>query len=190
MHCGETAARFLYSCYACISSAIYIPVIVILVIFLNSLQYGAPPLPTVVGCHPTQGSDILFADFVLLMIHETTVMILTLWVGVRRLRHSRSRLVTTLYKDGIFYFISLFLISAGNIVVLVAGPPEYVDLLNTFQRVLHSILSTRILLHVRQAARGDWANSIALSKLNFKNSGSTGASTSTSRPSCSTTLNI
>lgn len=135
-------------------AAVYIPVIVILVFFLRSLKYGEPPLPTVIGCYPTEGSIILFADFVLLVVLETIIMALTLWIGVKRFRHSRNRLVYTLYRDGIFYFVYLFLISVGNIIVLVAGPPEYVDLLNTFQRVMHSVLSTRTMLHVRATARG------------------------------------
>lgn len=128
------------------------PVLVILTFFLRSLKYGEPPLPTVTGCYPTEGSIILFADFVLLISLETVIMALTLWIGVKRFRHSHNRLVYTLYRDGIFFFVYLFLISAGNIIVLVAGPPEYVDLLNTFQRVMHSVLSTRVMLHVRDTA--------------------------------------
>ncbi|KAF8055184.1 hypothetical protein FPV67DRAFT_870202 [Lyophyllum atratum] len=146
----------------CLYTAIYIPVVVILVFFLRSLRYGEPPLPTVMGCYPTEGSIILFADFALLMVNETIVMILTIWIGVKRFRHSRNPLVVTLYRDGVFYFIYLFFISAGNIVVLVAGPPEYVDLLNTFQRVMHSVLSTRILLHVRATARSGYVRDMTL----------------------------
>ncbi|GLB45728.1 hypothetical protein LshimejAT787_2600610 [Lyophyllum shimeji] len=123
------------------------PVLVILTFFLRSLRYGEPPLPTITGCYPTEGSIILFADFVLLISLETIIMALTLWIGIKRFRHSHNRLVYTLYRDGIFFFVYLFLISAGNIIVLVAGPPEYVDLLNTFQRVMHSVLSTRVMLH-------------------------------------------
>ncbi|KAF8060221.1 hypothetical protein FPV67DRAFT_1674180 [Lyophyllum atratum] len=134
---------------------IVIPALIILSIFLKSLKYGAPPLPTVTGCYPTAGSIVLFVDFVLIILLECTIMSLTVWIGVKHFRHSRNRLVYTLYRDGIFFFVYLFLISAGNIVVLVAGPPEYVDLLNTFQRVMHSILSTRIMLHVRDTARSD-----------------------------------
>lgn len=38
---------------------------------------GSPPLPTVVGCYPTAGSTILFADFILLILNETSKIILT-----------------------------------------------------------------------------------------------------------------
>ncbi|GLB45725.1 hypothetical protein LshimejAT787_2600580 [Lyophyllum shimeji] len=161
-------------------TAIYIPVVVILVIFLRSLRWGAPPLPTVVGCYPTQGSVILFADFALLMVNETIVMVLTIWIGVKRFRHSRNPLVITLYRDGVFYFVYLFLISAGNIIVLLAGPPEYVDLLNTFQRVMHSVLSTRILLHVRATARDGYVRDMTpLSNLRFESATGKGGTTIT-----------
>ncbi|KAF9464917.1 hypothetical protein BDZ94DRAFT_1320782 [Collybia nuda] len=133
--------------------SIYTPVVVVLAIFLRSLQHGAPPLPIIRGCYPVSGSNILFADFVLLMLYESTVMVLTIWIGVKRYLHSRNRLVMTLYRDGVSYFIYIFMISCSYIIVLLACPPEYVDLLNTFQRVMHSILSTRILLHVRDTAR-------------------------------------
>lgn len=33
---------------------------------------GPPPPPVVMGCYPTQGSNILFVDFALLMVNETS----------------------------------------------------------------------------------------------------------------------
>lgn len=139
-----------------------------------------------------------------LSFENTVTIILTLWIGVKRFRQSASPLVKVLYRDGAFYFIYTFcecrssekggptneghsVISAGNIVVLVAGPvglssllfshstyplstariprpPEYVRFplqqyqapvyvsSHSFQRVMHSILSTRTVLHVRTIA--------------------------------------
>ncbi|KAK7470059.1 hypothetical protein VKT23_001497 [Stygiomarasmius scandens] len=127
--------------------------IVVLVLFLRSLKYGPPPLSTVVGCYPTEGSIILFVDFVILILYESIMLSLTMWVGFKKFRHSGNPLIKVLYRDGIYYFIYTFLISLGNILVLVAGPPELVDLLNTFQRVMHSILSTRVILHIRHIDR-------------------------------------
>ncbi|KAF5357420.1 hypothetical protein D9758_005936 [Tetrapyrgos nigripes] len=131
--------------------AVTIPCAVTVGLFLESLRYGPPPLPTVTGCYPTEGSVIVFVDFILLILYESVMLGLTLWVGFRKFRHSRNPLIVTLYRDGIFYFVYTFVISLGNIIVLVAGPSELLDLLNTFQRVMHSILSTRIILHVRSA---------------------------------------
>ncbi|KAJ7133777.1 hypothetical protein C8R46DRAFT_650889 [Mycena filopes] len=134
--------------------AIACATVVILSLFLKSLKFGAPPLPTVVGCQLVDGSLILVVAFILVLLNETILMICTLWVGVKRFRHSNNRLITTLYRDGISYFVLLFLISAANLAVLIWGPLELVDLFNTFLRVMHSVLSTRIVLHVR-AVHGD-----------------------------------
>ncbi|KAJ7802437.1 hypothetical protein B0H14DRAFT_2892396, partial [Mycena olivaceomarginata] len=127
--------------------------IVAVSLFLKSLKFGQPPLAIVPGCHLVDGSIILVVAFILALWNETVLMICTLWVGVKRFRHSNNPLIKTLYRDGISYFVLLFLISAGNLAVLIWGPVELVDLLNTFLRVMHSVLSTRIVLHVRATDR-------------------------------------
>ncbi|KAF9467939.1 hypothetical protein BDZ94DRAFT_1248102 [Collybia nuda] len=128
---------------------------VILITFLRSLRYGDPPLPTVGGCYQVDGSKVLFVDYALLILMETLIMVLTIWVGIKRFRHSHNHLITVLYRDGIFYFVYLFLVSAANVIVILAGPDEFVDLFNSFQRIMHSVLSARIMLHMREAARTD-----------------------------------
>jgi len=135
--------------------AIVITTVVVLSLFLQSLKFGAPPLQTVAGCHLVDGSIILVVCFILVLLNETVLMVCTLWVGVKRFRHSYNPLIKTLYRDGISYFVLLFLISAGNLAVLIWGPIELVDLFNTFLRVMHSVLSTRIVLHVRAVNRDE-----------------------------------
>ncbi|KAJ7301165.1 hypothetical protein DFH08DRAFT_1090329 [Mycena albidolilacea] len=127
--------------------------IVVVSLFLKSLKFGQPPLAIVAGCHLVDGSIILVVAFILALWNETVLMICTLWVGVKRFRHSNNPLIKTLYRDGISYFVLLFLISAGNLAVLIWGPVELVDLFSTFLRVMHSVLSTRIVLHVRATDR-------------------------------------
>ncbi|KAJ7638136.1 hypothetical protein B0H17DRAFT_484213 [Mycena rosella] len=129
--------------------------IAVLSLFLKSLKFGPPPIPTVVGCQIADGSIILVVAFILVLLNETIMMLCTLWVGVKRYRHSFNPLIHTLYRDGITYFILLFLISSGNLAVLIWGPLELVDLLNTFLRVMHSVLSTRCLLHIREVHRDE-----------------------------------
>ncbi|KAF9462778.1 hypothetical protein BDZ94DRAFT_1236571 [Collybia nuda] len=61
----------------------------------------------------TSYSKILIVDFILLMVNETSI---------KRYRNSRNRLVITLYKDGILYFVYIFLISTTYIIILLACP--------------------------------------------------------------------
>ncbi|KAJ7116447.1 hypothetical protein C8R44DRAFT_792566 [Mycena epipterygia] len=133
--------------------AIACTTIVVVVLFLKSLKFGAPPLSLVAGCHMVDGSIILVVAFILVLFNETVLMVCTLWVGVTRFRHSSNPLIKTLYRDGITYFVFLFFISAGNLATLIWAPLELVDLFTTFLRVMHSVLSTRIVLHVRAANR-------------------------------------
>ncbi|KAF9465762.1 hypothetical protein BDZ94DRAFT_302624 [Collybia nuda] len=124
-------------------------------IFLRSIQYAPLPFPFMRGCFPIAASKLLYVDFVVALVDETVIMLLTLYVGFKRYRHSRSRLVTVLYRDGVLYFMCLFMITFSYAVVLIASPPEYIDLLNTPHRVLHSILGARIVLQVREIAQKD-----------------------------------
>ncbi|KAH6907135.1 hypothetical protein BKA70DRAFT_1286343 [Coprinopsis sp. MPI-PUGE-AT-0042] len=78
-------------------------------IFLESLQPG---------CYVNR-EKYLFAGigFMLLELNEFIV-----GVGFYRYRNLNSTLVRTLYCDGIFYYVFLFLISMGQVIVILAGP--------------------------------------------------------------------
>ncbi|KAJ7473952.1 hypothetical protein FB451DRAFT_282646 [Mycena latifolia] len=120
-------------------------------IFLRNMTYSPPPLD-IPGCNLTGGPFILVdLSFILVLINETALMSYTLSIGLKTYRHTSSPLITTLYRDGIMYYIFLFCGSAANVAILIAAPKELRELLNTFLRVLHSVLSTRTLLHVREA---------------------------------------
>ncbi|KAJ6570126.1 hypothetical protein DFH09DRAFT_1154092 [Mycena vulgaris] len=122
---------------------------VLKLIGLTKYSVGPPPLPIVVGCSLADGSVILVVAFICALFMETVLMVCTIWVGVKRFRHSPNPLIHTVVS-GRYY---VFLISVGNLAVLIWGPVELVDLFNTFLRVMHSVLSTRIVLHVRAVHR-------------------------------------
>ncbi|KAF9465495.1 hypothetical protein BDZ94DRAFT_347747 [Collybia nuda] len=152
---------------------IYITVIIVLTIFIRSVKYGSPPLSIIKGCYDVEGSDILFIAFVLLLWNETVIFVLTMWIGIKRYRHSHNPLIVVLYRDGILFFALLFAISCTYIFVLTLGPTEYYDILNTFQRVVHSILASRIMLHVRERASAETDHVQMSTSLIIRASGST-----------------
>ncbi|KAJ7872686.1 hypothetical protein B0H13DRAFT_2349342 [Mycena leptocephala] len=118
-----------------------------------SLYYDSPPLD-LPGCDLIGGQFILVGiPFIIVVLNEVALMSYTMWIGFRAYRHSRNPLVVTLYRDGIMYFVFLSAGSLLNLVILVAGPAHTQDLLNGLLRVVHSIFSCRILLHVREAER-------------------------------------
>jgi len=122
--------------------------------FLTSLQFEPAQAisPSLKGCLPIAGGNVLFIDFVLLMVFETIVLGLTVVKMVHTSRRSTSPIMRSLYRDGIFFYIYLFAISLVNVVVLLTTPREFANLLSSLQRSLHSMLSARLLLNLREAS--------------------------------------
>ncbi|KAJ7079500.1 hypothetical protein C8R43DRAFT_349651 [Mycena crocata] len=137
--------------FTIIYSACVLATVTMMGIFLRNMKYSPPPLD-IPGCNLTGGPFVLVGlSFIIVLFNETVLMGYTLWIGFKTYRHSNSPLILTLYRDGITYYVFLCLGSAVNVAILVAAPKELRELLNTFIRVLHSVLSTRALLHVREA---------------------------------------
>jgi len=120
-------------------------------LFVRSLEFGPPP-PNIPGCFPIRASNIAVADLIVLLISETVFMVTTLWIGVKRFRNSSSPLIYTMFRDGILYFFYLFALSVTNMILVEVTPPEFGNVLLVFQRTIHTVVATRLILHVREAA--------------------------------------
>ncbi|KAJ7726576.1 hypothetical protein DFH07DRAFT_852733 [Mycena maculata] len=128
--------------------------LIMISLFLRSMIFGPPILAAIPGCNETGGNLILVGVcFIMVLVNETVLTIYTLWLGFKRYRSARNEYILILYRDGIVYFLFLFACSAANCGILIAGAGELQELLPTFLRVMHSVLSTRILLHVRDVER-------------------------------------
>ncbi|TDL23407.1 hypothetical protein BD410DRAFT_787230 [Rickenella mellea] len=138
--------RSIYIGLATIALVLYIPAIVITEIEVRSYAYAGSPN----GCVKTKSSSkIIFLAFVLLVISETVIVVLTVVRVWKLMRRGRSRLLVTMYHDGLIYYIYLLGMSVINLIIPLAAPPDFSNWLTTPQRVLHSILCTRVLLHIR-----------------------------------------
>ncbi|THH13664.1 hypothetical protein EW146_g6583 [Bondarzewia mesenterica] len=98
----------------------------------------------------------------------------------RHVVHSKtlSTLVVTMYRDGLLYYVVLLgtfftsvpvaivliegkVLSVVSVVILLAVSIEFVILLMALQRVTYSVLSARILLHIRKVASvNEWQSSL------------------------------
>ncbi|KAF8582157.1 hypothetical protein K439DRAFT_169662 [Ramaria rubella] len=113
------------------------------------------PIPKIQSCFLMANHDILiFIDYALILLFETIILVLTLVKGVAHYRNSSSSLVATLYKDGLLYYIYLTSFSLGNVFFLVFLVDTGASLI-LMQRAFHSILTGRILLHLRTAVIRD-----------------------------------
>ncbi|KAJ7260106.1 hypothetical protein C8J57DRAFT_1514809 [Mycena rebaudengoi] len=105
-------------------------------------------------CDLAEGSRVLVACYVSLLVGETVIVLLTLWKfvhyklsGVAGFRSSR--LMISFYRDGIMFYVAILAIFIG-IVVLQSGLPTGSGL--TLLRVMHSILACQLVIHVRVVA--------------------------------------
>ncbi|TFK35846.1 hypothetical protein BDQ12DRAFT_687662 [Crucibulum laeve] len=112
-------------------------------LYIQSLQYVQSDRP---GCRLGAASPIIIVAYVLLVLSETTMAILTGIKAYKHLRHSQSPWVIQLYKDGLLFYVYLLAISLANVLVPILAPRIFANWLATPQRVLHSVLCNRVLL--------------------------------------------
>ncbi|KAG8221756.1 hypothetical protein J3R82DRAFT_2057 [Butyriboletus roseoflavus] len=105
----------------------------------------APP-----GCYLTAGRNGTFV-YLFLMFFEMVILFLMVYKYIRSYREVRSSIVTTIYRDGMFYIACIILVTFTNTVVDGALPFQFSDLLETAQITLHSVLASRILFNLRKS---------------------------------------
>jgi len=142
--------RFVLLFLCSLALAIFIPTGVIVYLETSSLQYGPPDG---LGCMLYNASSILIYGYLLVMLSETAIAILTAVKAYRDLRRSRVPWILKLYQDGMLFYVYLLTISIANVLVPVIAPRMFANWLATPQRVLHSVLCTRVLLLILRRRR-------------------------------------
>ncbi|TCD65721.1 hypothetical protein EIP91_002297 [Steccherinum ochraceum] len=94
-------------------------------LYLKTLNFTTPPGPTYPGCHLMGGNVTLGVNFIIIIVIETVVLILTLTGGIQRFRFAatgQKGLVSVLYRDGMLFYVYLFGISLLNFIVILVLP--------------------------------------------------------------------
>ncbi|KAF9456197.1 hypothetical protein BDZ94DRAFT_1327133 [Collybia nuda] len=122
------------------------------------------------GCNIVRARNIGIIAYIALFISETTIVILTMIKASQHLRHSSSSSswVFQLYRDGIIFYFYLLAMTIANAIVPVLADFQYKGILASPQRVLHSVLCTRVILVIlRQRsdiAQRNTTNSYSMSR--------------------------
>ncbi|KAF9067033.1 hypothetical protein BDP27DRAFT_1404087 [Rhodocollybia butyracea] len=131
----------------------WIPEFYIIHLFLDSQTYIPTPFP-LFGCMILGGKPILFVEWVILIVYEAMILTLMLIPGVAFFRSgNRSALTTVVYRDGITYYLFLFGMSVTNLLTVLLLPRNLGNLFLPYQRVMHTLLTSRVILHMRSQAR-------------------------------------
>jgi len=150
----------------CVTSAV---VTIYLSIFKG---FVTPPVTVVVegiGQYPIPTSSVkealfLSTPFLLILVIQSVVLALTLYRLLQYRRHiptpSRSTVIDVLWIDGIMYFVFMFFVGVLNFgLTLQVSHPQLQYAALQLQIVLHSILSTRVVLHTAVVLRRDIVDS-------------------------------
>jgi len=134
----------------------FLPMAMFVHLETRTLQYVATDG---LGCLLSKAGNILIFGYLMIMVSETAIAVLTAVKAYRDLRRSRVPWVVKLYQDGMLFYIYLLIISVANVVVPLTAPAMFANWLATPQRVLHSVLCTRVLLLILRARRTNIATS-------------------------------
>jgi len=136
--------------------------------FLNSMIFSDPPYPGFKGCFLTYTNKKIVFVWVQLISWDTLMLALMLVPGVRVYRSGgNSALMKAVYHDGVIYYLYLFVLSLINIFVVAILPVQYQQLLSSMERVLHSMLTSRVVLHMRAQAGDNLVHSEQLTDIQF-----------------------
>ncbi|TFK63341.1 hypothetical protein BDN72DRAFT_329309 [Pluteus cervinus] len=123
---------------------------------VESFRYHSIAIPGMY-CFVTSGPEKRYIFWVLLTAYDTSLLILIATPAFRAYKASRiiqqSQLSQVVYKDGVLYYLYLVALSAINIILNLKFPDSDATLAAiSVQRVLFSILTSRVVLHIREEA--------------------------------------
>lgn len=157
---GRTRSIFII--LSVVFALVCIPSVVVTQLEIDSLVYG----PWDRGCKLVKASPVIFVAYVLLMLSESIIAGLTFYKAakqqyiwsrsaqIRTSTHSTvepprvlsSTWINRMFRDGLVFYLYLLVISLANVIVPVTAPSRYSNWLATPQRVIHSVLCSRVLL--------------------------------------------
>ncbi|KAK0197535.1 hypothetical protein F5146DRAFT_1218374 [Armillaria mellea] len=111
---------------------LWVSVNIWVVIHVHEVKFEYQPSSVLPGCYLASDNPILFVCFASLLLLEVLLLILHVWKAFRLLRGSRNNLVSTFFRDGVIYYMCLFPLTLGNVLVILLAPGDMLDLLDTY----------------------------------------------------------
>ncbi|KAG1773565.1 hypothetical protein EDD22DRAFT_208922 [Suillus occidentalis] len=112
-------------------------------------------IPGITGCYQSSGSMGLFVPYLLLFVLELMLISLTLTCAIQKWRASDDRLYVVILKHNVFYYACGLGFSIVNVLASLLLDYAYSGMFQDFQGVIHTILATRMHLHLWHVNRTD-----------------------------------
>lgn len=143
------------------------------VYFILSSEF--PSLDNIRSClYTIPNINIIYGSYVSSILFDSTVIILTLIKAVpARQPNGLTPLITQLLKDGVQYFVIIFLTAIVNMIMVNLAPPAPSATLSILYLVMASTLGCRLILNLRgsilRPAYNEENTTIYLNTLVFNN---------------------
>ncbi|KAJ3834244.1 hypothetical protein F5878DRAFT_630999 [Lentinula raphanica] len=126
----------------------FVPIFYVFNLFLQTQTFEPSPFPNDLGCIFLGGKPTLFVCWIILLAYEAVILALMLMCYYQSGRWFA--LSRTVYKEGFTFYIITFLWSIINITVILLLPHDLENLLSSYQRIMHNVLTSRAVLHMRK----------------------------------------
>jgi len=186
-HDKRVLAGLLFQYFGSLGAGIYIAAKLFSTVAFSPNPFDVDVVP---GCFLSQGNNILYIPYAILLGLETVIFILT---GIRAystyqrelaIGQGSSSLYHTIYRDGLLFYFFILVTSIANIAIITGTSGETSYSLTGIHRVLHAILAERLVLNIREAVdkggvggsgapSGEWLAETAI-ELNVRSSNSRG----------------
>ncbi|KAH6916239.1 hypothetical protein BKA70DRAFT_1255100 [Coprinopsis sp. MPI-PUGE-AT-0042] len=123
---------------------------------LSTYTGGPSQFPGFFGCFgkPNTNAPFIMVAYLTILYSGLMTVVLCAYFGTRRYWQSReSRLVVLFYRDSMQYFVVLAAMSITNLAALLTLPPGFKFVVAHPQAMMHSVLATRMVLHLKGEAR-------------------------------------
>jgi len=129
--------------------ACWAPMAVVVAIFLNFMEFVPLVSPVLLGCRVIQASRIIYIAWIMSLVFQAGIFFLMLIQGIRYYRAGSSEFLNVIFRDGLLYYLYLFVISFINIIAIVTLPLSLQTFFVSTERVFHAIFGCRVVLDVR-----------------------------------------
>jgi len=118
--------------------------------FNRALTYHSTPYPGFRGCFVSTVERNIWQNYVMLTVAEATILALMIISAFRSYRRgSNSELSYIIHRDGILFYIYIFLFTVANLVITIVLPIDMGILLSPLEDALYSVLTARVVLNIR-----------------------------------------
>jgi len=120
--------------------------------FISSFFYDQSPSRSAFpGCFISQSGRAFWISYLLLLLFHNVILILTVIKLIKGKRLRGSSLLRTIYRDGIMFYAILSVLSLINIIMFNTTQTYLKFGFISFHRVLHAILTERLVINIRRA---------------------------------------